>query len=147
MKPTTPRTEMPSITRLQDRVNRLFSNFLDHDGWEFSSEEFVPALDVTDKPDQLEVKVEVPGVDPDDIEISVQDDVLTITGERKSEKEEKGDHTYRREMAYGRFSRALALPTSIVADEVEATSRNGVLTIRIPKSEVRKPKTIPVKKK
>lgn len=148
MKFLVPRSDVPSISRLQDRMNRLFSNFMDGDeDWSLPAEGFVPAIDVTDKAERLVVKVEVPGIPAEDIEVSVQNDVLTISGERKSEKEEKGEHSVRREFSYGRFARSLSLPCPVESDKVEATCDNGVLMITLPKAQAAKSKPIPIKRK
>lgn len=147
MKLVPERTVVPSMFRLQQRMNRLFDNFFDG-GEEFPAMEgFTPSIDLMDSPEKLVVKAEVPGVDPNEIEISVQDNVLTLTGEKKSEKEEKGKTWYRRESMYGKFSRSIPLPAAILGDKIEAATDAGVLTITLPKSETAKPRKIAVKTK
>ena len=93
------------------------------------------------------VKTTVPGVRPEDIEIDVTGNILSIRGERKAEKEVKEENYIRRERSYGRFSREVSLPGGVLADKAEADFEDGVLTITIPKAEEAKPKVIKVKSK
>jgi HSP20 family protein len=140
------RQEWP-LTRLQDQMNRLFEGlpFVEDAGT--AAEGFVPALDIVDSPEVLVAKVELPGVDPKDIHVSVQDNVLTVTGEKKSETKEEGKNWFRREASYGKFSRAVTLPARVDADRVEASNDAGVLTITLPKSQAAKGRAIPIKSK
>ncbi len=142
-----PRNEPQSMAKLQDRMNRLFENFFDGDHWPVAREGFVPAVDVVDTDEKLVVKVELPGVDPKDIDVSVHDNVLTIRGEKKSEREEKEKAWHLRESTYGSFSRSMTLPPSVNADKIEATCAAGVLTLSLPKSPTTKPRQISVKTK
>jgi HSP20 family protein len=103
------------------------------------------ALDMYETDDAVVVKSPIPGVDPDDIDISVTGDTLTIKGETKVEKEVKEDNYIRRECRYGSFARTVAIPTSIVADKAEAEFDNGILTLTLPKAEEVKPKPIQIK--
>jgi HSP20 family protein len=103
-----------------------------------------PALDVYEDKDRIVVKAELPGMTKDDIQISISDNVLTIRGEKKREEEDTGKDYYRSERAYGAFIRSLALPTEINPDRVEAMFKNGVLEIRLPKSEAAKKKEIKI---
>ena len=139
------RRELPTFARLQDQLNRMFDGFAFADESNGAADTFVPALDLADTPEALVVKLEVPGVDAKDINVSVQENVLTISGEKKSEKKEEHKNWYRRETSYGRFSRALTLPAVVDANRVEATTAAGVLTVRLPKSETAKPRQITAK--
>lgn len=103
------------------------------------------ALDVAEDADNYIVKASVPGINPDDIEITLTDNVLTIKGETKAESESKDLNWHVRERRYGSFMRSITLPTSVDADRVEASNEHGVLTLRLPKSEAVKPKRIEVK--
>lgn len=103
------------------------------------------ALDVAEDADNYIVKASVPGINPDDIEITLTDNVLTIKGETKEETESKETNWHVRERRYGTFMRSVTLPASVDVDRVEATNENGVLTLRLPKSEAVKPKKIAVK--
>lgn len=140
------RTEVASVGRLQDRMNRLFDNFFDGETWA-NAESFVPAVDLVDTAESIIVKMEIPGVDVKDVQVSVQENVLTISGEKKSEKEEKGKTWYRREASYGRFSRSLPLPTAVDSERVEASTDAGILTVTLPKSAAVKARQIAIKSK
>ena len=102
-------------------------------------------LDLYEEKDQIVVKAEMPGFTKDDIQISIADNALTIKGEKKKEEEDSGKDYYRSERVYGAFTRILALPAEINPDKVQATFKNGVLEIRLPKSEDAKKKEIKVK--
>jgi HSP20 family protein len=97
--------------------------------------------------DNVIVKSAVPGIDAQDLDISITGDTLTIKGETKAEKEIEEENYIRRERRYGAFSRSLAIPVQIKADEAEAAFENGILTLTLPKAEEIKPKTIQVKAK
>ena len=129
-------------------MNRLFNEFSFDDepfGLLPPSVEWVPSLDLAESEDAVTVKAEIPGIDPKEIEISVNGDTLYLKGERKEEKEEKGKTWHRVERSYGAFTRAVALPAPVKAEKVEATAKDGVLTITLPKSEVCKVRHVPVK--
>ena len=102
-------------------------------------------VDVYEKKNEIVVKTELPGMSRDDIQINITDNVLTITGEKKEEGEVKEEDYYRRERTYGRFSRALELPKAVQIEKAQAIFKNGVLEIRIPKTEEAKRKEIEVK--
>lgn len=139
------RGDWPSLSSLQREMNRLFEGFFGDETGLTRAGGFTPALDVAETPETVVVKAEVPGLDPKDVEISVTGDTLTIRGEKKEEKEEKGKSWHRVERRYGAFSRSVALPAPIDPDHVEAVSSNGLLTITIGKSKEAKPKKIEVK--
>ena len=132
-------------------MNRLFQDFFDEGftgpGRLATEEVWLPALDVVETPETFVVKAEVPGIDPKDIEISVSGDTLNIRGEKRAEKEEKGKTWYRVERSYGSFHRSVPLPIGVKADRVEAESKDGVLTITLPKIPEAMPKRIAVKTK
>ncbi|SMC25584.1 heat shock protein Hsp20 [Desulfacinum hydrothermale DSM 13146] len=104
-----------------------------------------PPLNVSEDKDNLYVRAELPGMHPDQIEISVEGDTLTLRGERKPAPLGDNVSYHRREREFGRFRRSLTLPTRIDVDAVEATFNNGVLTIVLPKAQEVRPKQIPVK--
>jgi HSP20 family protein len=143
------RKESNGPTALQRQLSRLFEDF----STEFSPERFgaiaqgywAPALDLVETPETLIVKLEVPGVDPKDIEISVSGDALNVQGEKREEKEEKGRTFHRVERTYGAFRRSITLPQPVKADRVEAESKDGILTITLPKTPEAMPKRISVK--
>ena len=136
------------IVSLQREMNRLFDDFF---GRDFFVEpfrgmgEWRPAMDVAETDNAVLVKTELPGLDAKDVEISLSGDVLTIKGEKKEEKEEKTKSFHRVERHYGSFERAIRLPASVKADKVEATFKNGVLTIELPKTEESKAKSVKIK--
>lgn len=119
---------------LQEEMNRMFSDFFDE-----SSEKGVatitPAIDLVDGKDKVTVRVEIPGMDKDDVQISLKEDMLVIRGEKKAEKEEKEENRYYVERSYGSFMRTVALPSRVKADEVKASYKDGVLKIELPKAE------------
>jgi HSP20 family protein len=103
-----------------------------------------PALDVSDEKDNLFVTVELPGMKKDEINLSLHDGVLTISGERKHETEKKEGDTFRSERYFGKFHRSVTLPTAVDASKVKASYKDGILTIELPKAEEAKPKQIAV---
>jgi len=107
--------------------------------------EWMPSLDVSETKDNIVVKVEVPGMDGKDIDISFANGVLTIKGERKQEKEEKDENYHRVERSYGAFSRSTRLPKDIQGDKIKASCKDGVLKITLPKSEEAKKKEVKIK--
>ncbi|HKQ70079.1 MAG TPA: Hsp20/alpha crystallin family protein [Polyangiaceae bacterium] len=106
---------------------------------------FVPAVDIYEDKDAIVVRAEVPGVEAGDVSINVEGNVLTISGERKLEEEDKRDGYQRIERLYGTFSRSFALPNTVDADNVDATMADGVLRVRIPKRATPEPRRIEVK--
>ncbi|MFO7742397.1 MAG: Hsp20/alpha crystallin family protein [Anaerolineae bacterium] len=105
------------------------------------------AVDMYETDEDVVVKASVPGIDPEDLDISITGDTLTIRGESRAEEEVEEDNYIYRERRYGAFSRAVTVPTSVEADKAEAEFEDGVLTLRLPKTEEVKPKAIKVKTK
>ena len=105
---------------------------------------FAPALDVVEEQENFLVKVDLPGLSKDDVSVTIQDNFLTIKGERKHEVEKKEANFHHRECVHGTFARTIELPTRVDAGKVEATFRDGVLHVTLPKSEEAKPKEIKV---
>jgi HSP20 family protein len=105
----------------------------------------MPAVDVYDEKDDVVVKAEIPGLLKEDISVQVTDSTLTIKGEKKREEEVKEDNYYRRERSFGSFTRAVALPCDVKADQVKASFKNGLLDVRMPKTEEAKKKAVTVK--
>jgi len=105
----------------------------------------MPAVDVYDEKDDVVIKAEIPGLSKEDISVQVTDSTLTIKGEKKREEEVKGDDYYRCERSFGAFTRAVALPCDVKPDQVKASCKNGVLEVRMPKTEEAKKKAITVK--
>lgn len=104
-----------------------------------------PAVDLYEEKDEIVVKAELPGIDKDNIEVNLTDHTLTIKGEKKKEEETKEEAYYRAERSYGAFLRTLELPKDVHADKVKATFKNGVLEVRLPKTEAAKAKEVKVR--
>lgn len=105
---------------------------------------WAPAVDIFEKNGDLMIRAELPGVDRDDIDVDVEDNKLTISGERKQEEELSEEHTYRMERFYGRFVRSFQLPKTIDATKIAASFRDGVLELRLPKAEQARPRKISI---
>ncbi len=128
----------------RDFFDRFFADFA-LPSIAFEDTEWMPAFDMSETDKELIVKGEVPGMDKKDINITVSDDMLTIRGEKKHEKKEENEQYHRVERRYGAFSRTMRLPHEVEADKVDATYKEGVLSIRLPKSEAVEPKKIEIK--
>lgn len=136
-----PGMEMP-MSRLRNQLDRVFEpdfalSDLFSGGW-------MPAVDVTESKDKLTVKAELPGFKREDLDVSVHENNLIISGERKTEEDQKDAEFFRSERFYGRFQRSIPLPFSVDTGKIEAHYRDGVLTIVLPKSEHAIPKQIEV---
>ncbi len=103
------------------------------------------AIDLKETDTDVVIKAELPGVEPDEVDVSIMEGVLVIKGEHKEEKEEKEASYYSRELRYGLFSRSINLPAAINAEKAEAVFENGILTLTLPKTEEAKPRQIKVK--
>ncbi|MCU0788436.1 MAG: Hsp20/alpha crystallin family protein [Verrucomicrobia bacterium] len=133
------------LTDLRDEIDRLFevplAGLTQTSPWMSG---WTPALDVYEDKDHFTVQAEVPGMKKEDIEVSLHEGTLTISGERKEEAKSEEGGLYRSERYFGRFQRAVDLPASVVGDKVKAEYRDGILTITLPKAEEAKPKQINV---
>jgi HSP20 family protein len=130
------------LSQLRDEVTRLFDSPFTTLTQGFNT--WAPAVDLYEDKDNVIVKAEVPGMKKEDIDVSLHEGTLTISGERKLEEEKTEGETYRSERFYGRFQRSVLLPTAVLADKVNAAYKDGILTITLPKSEEAKPKQIEV---
>jgi len=138
-------TSSEQLCQLRDEIDRLFDAPLMEltrmgeffNGW-------APALDLLEDKDNLVATLEVPGLAKEDIDVSVRDGVLSISGERRQEKENGGSAVHRRERFVGRFHRTISLPKSVKAEAIKASYRDGILTVAMPKTEEAKPKQIEV---
>jgi HSP20 family protein len=134
------------LARLRNEMDDLFGRFFGDWGMAFPERgTYWPAMDVSEDKDAITVKAELPGMTADDINISVQGNTLSITGEKKEETEEKKEGYYHSERRFGSFRRDLMLPSDVDASKVDAAYREGVLTITLPKTEQAKAKTVKVK--
>jgi len=126
------------VASLQDRLYRMLGS---------GERSWMPAVDIEDRPDAIVLKAELAGMKPEDVHIELDDDVLTIKGERRQEEKfEKGEHQST-EWRYGAFQRSIALPRSVKRDAIEASYENGVVEVRVPKGEETKPQRIELKAK
>jgi HSP20 family protein len=132
------------LTTLQDQFNRLFSDSFDRSGEEGSLTAWAPAVDIYETEHELVVKADLPDIDPKDLDIRVENNILTIRGERKFEKQVNEDKYLRVERSYGSFARSFTLANTVNAEAIKADYQNGVLTLTIPKREEAKPKQIKV---
>lgn len=130
---------------LRQAMDRLFEDsFVQPAGFAVSGASGV-AMDVFETDSEVVIKAELPGVKPDEVDVSIAEDVVTVKGEHKEEKEEKEANYFRKELRYGSFSRSVRLPASVNSGKAEAVFENGVLTLTLPKAEEVKPRKINVK--
>jgi HSP20 family protein len=134
--------EQGALLDLRSQMNRMFDQFFEKPfglGTFFGEQElagvFSPQLDVTETDKAITISAELPGLEPEDIDISLDRDVLTIRGEKRAEKEEKGARYYRVERSYGSFCRSIPLPGEVEEDKIDASFKRGVLTVKLPKSQ------------
>lgn len=135
---------LPTISSLQNEMNRMVDSIF-REGSLTETGMWLPPIDLSETNDKITVKAEIPGIDPKDIDISIQDNTLFLKGEKREEKEEKGKNYYRIERQYGSFSRSVVLPATVNTDKVTAECKNGVLEITLQKKEEVKPKQISIK--
>jgi HSP20 family protein len=138
-----PLRELATMREMMDRFWDEPSDLLR--SWPRMLSEFRPAIDVSEDDGAYIVKASVPGVKPEDVEITLTDNMLTIKGEAREDKESKEKNYHLRERHYGSFLRNISLPMGVKTEKVEATNEHGVITLRLPKSEEVKPKKIAVK--
>ena len=134
------------FSTLQNEMNRLFNTVFDSPAPAGNGglRRWMPAMDLVESGDHFVLRADLPGLSEEDVNIEVEDRVLTISGERKAEHEEREEGFHRVERSFGAFSRSLTLPKGIDADAVAASFDRGVLEIRIPKPEARKPRRIEI---
>jgi len=136
------------MVTLREKMNRLFEDSLARKGEDkdMMTSNWAPAVDIYETANELVLTAEVPGIDEKDIEIKVEDNTLTLKGERKFEKETKEENFHRIERSYGSFFRAFSLPNSVDPDLIRAEHENGVLRVVMPKRQELKPKTVKIVK-
>lgn len=143
-----PYRELPIVRsemgRLFDDIFSSFPTFYSERRRDLLEGEWLPKVDVAETDKDIIVTAELPGVKQEDVTITVVDDILTIKGEKKEEKEIKKEDYCSIERSYGTFQRSISLPNSVMADKAKATHKDGIFTITIPKSETAKPKEIRV---
>ena len=137
------------MVSFRDEMDNLFNRFFDMDfpvSWRlFKDGEWAPRLDVVDGKGKITVKAEIPGCEAKDIDVKLDGRMLTISGEKKQEKEEKDKKFHRVERFYGSFMRSFTLPDNVDESKIEASFKDGMLNLTIPKIEATKPKAIDVK--
>ena len=114
-------------------------------GRAFSRDTWVPALDVRESQDRFDVTVDLPGLEPDDVNVTFEDGMLSISGKREFSAEDRGETWHRIERSFGTFARSMRLPQTADTERIEATFEKGVLTVSVPKTEQAKPRTIEVR--
>ena len=138
------------LSSLQNEMNRLFNAFFDTpsptggNGGTGTVRRWLPAMDLVETDEHFVLRADLPGLSQADVQIELEDNVLTVSGERKAEHEEKREGFYRMERSFGNFRRALTLPEGVDADAITAGFDKGVLEVRIPKPEARKPRKVAI---
>ena len=136
------------LQSLQQEVNRLFGSFFDpvraSSGTKGATRQWVPATDLVETEGEYVLRADLPGLTEEDVAIELEDNVLTVSGERKAEHEDRSEGYYRIERATGSFSRSLTLPEGVAGQNIRATFDRGVLEVRIPKPEQRKPTRVAI---
>jgi len=132
------------LTSMQQEMNRLFDDFFGERRNEMSEGNWIPVVDMSETDTELTIRAELPGMGHEDIELNLQENVLTLKGEKKQETKEEKESFHRLERSYGSFSRSFTLPANVKGDGVQATFKNGVLVITLPKVEEAKPKKIEI---
>jgi HSP20 family protein len=135
------------LNTLQNEMNRLFNTFFDQPTGRggVAGRRWIPAMDLVETDDHYVLRADLPGLTEQDVNVELLDNVLTISGERKAEHETQQEGYYRLERAFGDFSRSLTLPDGVEADAAQAHLHRGVLEIRIPKPEQKKPRQVQIK--
>ena len=136
------------LNSIQNEMNRLFNTFFDApaagNGTTTPTRRWLPAMDLVETDDDLVLRADLPGLSEGDVNIEVEDNVLTISGERKAEHEKRNEGYYRVERTYGTFRRSLTLPEGVDPERVRASFDRGVLEVTIPKPEQRKPRKVTI---
>jgi HSP20 family protein len=132
------------VASLQGEVNRLFNSFFDAPGGDGVLRRWVPAMDLIETGEHFILKADLPGVAEGDVSIEVEDRVLTVSGERRAEHEERQEGYVRVERAFGSFRRSVTLPTGVDPEGIAATFNQGVLEVRIPKPAQRRPHAVKI---
>jgi HSP20 family protein len=130
---------------LQQRINRLFEETSRGEREELAQRTWSPSVDIYEQPEAIMIQADLPGLNKENVSVRLENNVLTIQGERKLENEQRQENYHRLERAYGSFTRSFTIPSNIQADKIEAEFKDGVLRIQLPKREEAKPKQIDVK--
>jgi len=146
---TTRNSREPALagTALERRIGRLFSEAFGNLDWQYGDSagaSWVPPVDILEEADAIRIMTEVAGVKPENVKISLENNVLTIHGTKEQVAEERTERVHRYERTYGTFERSFTLPTTVDANAIKATYKHGVLTVTLPKVEKAKPRQIDV---
>ena len=140
-----PQDGMTNLRRLNNILDEAFN------AWPFQAQEggsltssWLPPCDVFEDKDAIKIVAEIPGVTAENVKISLENNLLTLRGEKQQQAEEKNERVHRYERSYGMFERSFALPTTVDSEKVSATCQDGILTITVPKAERARPREIPV---
>ena len=133
-----------SVARWDSEVNRLFDGFFGRPAASNGERMWVPALDMYETKDEIVLNFELPGVREKDVTLSITGDVLTLEGERGFDSDVKGENYHHVERVFGKFERSVQLPMEVQADKVQATYRDGMLEVKLPKAEEVKPREIKI---
>jgi HSP20 family protein len=132
------------LNTIQGEINRLFNSFFDTPVSEGAGRRWLPAMDLVEADDHYVLRADLPGLGEDDVKIEVEGNILTVSGERKAEHEQRGEGYHRLERSYGSFTRSLTLPEGVDPETVQASFERGVLEVRIPKPEQKQPRRVSI---
>ena len=137
------------VTRLQDRMNRIFEDALGRpvEDSDIFSGPWAPPVDILETENDLVLRAELPGLKPEDVHIQIENNTLTLRGERRFESKDEKANFHRRERVYGAFSRSFTLPSTVEQEKISAEFKEGILQVSLPKKEETKPKQITIKVK
>jgi HSP20 family protein len=130
------------LTTLQERINKMFEDVLP--SFSLQDSKWLPAVDIYETDGNIQIEVEVPGMDEKNLKVKIEDNTLTISGDRKFEKKESKDNYYRIERNYGSFTRSFFLPDNVDKEQIKAKYENGILKVELPKKSEAKPKEIEI---
>lgn len=148
MKTLTRYSDMPVLESIKRDMDRFFDDIVPF-SWRVENggrelDVWAPSTDMSETNNEYIISVDLPGITKKDVEVNIQNHRLTITGERKKEAEEEGKDFHRRERFYGRFMRSFTLPAAVKEESIKAKFKDGVLTVTVPKAEVKKAKTVAI---
>ncbi len=132
------------LNTLQNEMNRLFNTFFDTPNGGTAGRRWLPAMDLVETNEDFVLRADLPGLSEEDVNIELEDNVLTVSGERKAQRQEENEGYYRVERSSGVFSRSLTLPEGVDPEAIKASFDKGVLEVRIPKPEERKPRKVAI---
>jgi HSP20 family protein len=132
------------LNSLQHEMNRMFNTVFGDQPGNGGARRWIPAMDLLETDEHFVLRADLPGLSEDDVKVELEDNILTVSGERRAESEDRQEGYHRVERAFGSFTRSLTLPRGVKSDEISARFDNGVLEVRIPKPEETKPRRIAI---